>query len=93
MSRRGIDLCCLQEVRWRGGSARIIAGKNLCYKFFWIGNAAGTGGVGVLLAEKWIEKVSDIKRVSDRTLVIKLIIGKMIVTILSVYICTTAWPR
>lgn len=49
------------EVRWRGGLARIIAGKNSRYKFFWIGNAAETGGVDVLLAEKWIEKVSDIK--------------------------------
>ena len=60
-------------------------GKESRYKFFWIGNPDGTGGVGVLLAEKWVEKVLDIKRVSDRIMIIKLIIGRTIVTILSVY--------
>ena len=28
ISRRGIDLCCIQETRWGGGSARMIVGKN-----------------------------------------------------------------
>ena len=27
-TRRNIDLCCMQEVRWRGASARHITGKN-----------------------------------------------------------------
>ena len=54
MSRRGIDLCCIQECRWRGAgeSARIIDGKDSTYKCFWITNKLGRGGVGVLLAEK-----------------------------------------
>ena len=33
-------------------SRRFIAGKDDQYKFFWVGNHAGTGGDGVLLAEK-----------------------------------------
>ena len=28
VSRRGVDLCCVQEVRWRGASARMIVGKD-----------------------------------------------------------------
>ena len=52
VSRRGVNLCCLQEVRWRGASARMIVGKESRYKVFWIGNEIGNGGVGILLAEE-----------------------------------------
>ena len=85
ISRRGIDLCCVQEVRWRGASARFITGKDDRYKFFWVGNNAGTGGVGILLAEKWVEKVFDVNRVSDRILLFKLLVGETIITVVSVY--------
>ena len=85
VSRRGIDLCCMQEVRWRGASARFITGKDDRYKFFWVGSNAETGGVGILLAEKWVEKVFDVNRVSDRILLFKLLVGETIITVLSVY--------
>ena len=61
VTRRGIDICCVQETRWRGASARLIEGKNSRCKFFWVGNDKGTGGVGILVAEKWIDKIFDIK--------------------------------
>ena len=77
ITRRNIDLCCLQEVRWRGASARHITGKDSRYKFFWVGNNQGTSGIGVLLAEKWVDKVYDIKRVSDRIMLIKLLVGRL----------------
>ena len=73
MSRRKVDLCCLQETRWRGGSARMLKGKDSRYKLFWSGNDRGTAGVGFLLAEKWIEKVFDVQRISDRIILMKLI--------------------
>jgi len=85
LTRRGIDICCLQETRWRGGSARSITGKNSKYKLYWIGNQAGTGGVGILLAERWTDKVYDIARISDRTIILKLCIDKVIITVVCVY--------
>ena len=60
-------------------------GKDSRYKFFWVGNNQGTSGVGVLLAEKWVDKVYDIKRVSDRIMMIKLLVGEVVLTVLSVY--------
>ena len=75
----------MQEVRWRGASARHITGKDSRYKFFWVGNNQGTSGIGVLLAEKWVDKVYDIKRVSDRIMLIKLLVGEAVLTVLSVY--------
>ena len=63
----------------------MISGKNSRYKFFWVGNDDGTGGVGFLLSEKWVDKVFDIKRFSDRIMLIKVIIGESVVTFLTVY--------
>ena len=43
------------------------------------------GGIGILLAEKWVETIFDVKSVSDRIMLIKLFVGKGIMTVLSVY--------
>ena len=61
LSRRKVDLCCVQETRYRGGHCRIITGRDSRYKLFWSGNSKGTAGVGVFVAEKWIEKVFEVK--------------------------------
>ena len=63
----------------------MIEGKDLRYKIFWVGNEKGGGGVGILFSEEWIEKVSDINRVSDRIVMIKLAIDNKIIMVLSCY--------
>ena len=63
----------------------MIEGKEPRYKIFWVGNEKGRGVVGILLSEKWIEKVSDIDRVSDHIMMIKLAIDNKIITVLSCY--------
>ena len=85
MSRRGVDLCCVQEVCWRSASARFITGKDDRYRFFWVGSNARTGSAGILLAGKWVEKVFDVNRVSDHILLFKLLVGETIITVVSVY--------
>ena len=79
MSRRKVDICSLQEVRWRGASARLVEGKGSRYKMFWVGNHEGMGGVGILLTKMWMEASF------DRVMFIKLVVGKSIVTVLPVY--------
>ena len=55
LARRKIDVCCVQEVRWRGASARMITGKDSEFKFFWVGGETGLGGVGILVSKiGWI---------------------------------------
>ena len=83
LSRRKVDVYCIQETRYRGGSYRIIKGKDTRYKLYWSGNDKGTAGVGVFVAEEWI-KFSRC-RVSDRIILVKLIVGQRVVTLLSVY--------
>ena len=85
LSRRKVDVCCIQETRYRGGSCRTIKGKDTRYKFYWSGNDKGTAGVGVFVAEEWIEKVFEVQRVCDRIILVKLIVGQRVVTFLSVY--------
>ena len=62
LSCRKVDLCCAQETRYWGCHCRIIKGKDSRYKLFWSGNSKGTAGVGVFVAEKWIEKVFEVKQ-------------------------------
>ena len=52
LERRSVDVCCVQEVRWRGASVRSVVGRRARYKLFWIGNSTGYGGVGIFIAQK-----------------------------------------
>ena len=84
LSRRLIDVCCVQESRWRGESARKIAGRN-SYKFFWKGDDSGSGGVGVSVAGKWINNVISVIRHSTRLIMLRLLCGKSIINFVCVY--------
>ena len=86
LNQRKIDICCVQEVRWRGTSTRTITGKNNSqYKLFWIGNEIENGGVGIFVAKKWIKKVLEVKLVRDRLMMIKLHTDKRTIVVVSDY--------
>ena len=61
-----------------------IVGKDSRFKLFWSGNDKGTGGVGVLLVEEWLEKVFEVVRISDRIILIRMTISK------TVFVCVYA---
>ena len=63
----------------------MIKGKRTRYKLFWMGNDKGTGGVSIFLAEKWVDKMIDVNRVSNRIILLKLMVGETIFTTISVY--------
>ena len=69
--------CCLQETRWKRSGARIV-GK---YKFFWMGCDEGTAGVGFLVEESWVERVIEVKRVSERLMVLRVRVDKSVINI------------
>ena len=50
--KRNVDLCCLQEVRWRGCGATPIGLQGRKHKLWWSGNQEGHGVVGVLVREQ-----------------------------------------
>ena len=60
LHRRKYDFCCVQETRWKGESVRILGAIGRRYKFFWHGCNKGTAGVGVFIAERWIDSVVNV---------------------------------
>ena len=60
---RSVKTYCVQEIRFRGKSVRMISGKVAKYKLFWIGNENVLGGVGIFFAKKWLDKVIGINQV------------------------------
>jgi len=82
--QKEIDFCCLQETRWKGKSALVIGGL---YTLFWMGCEKGDAGVGIVVAPKWIDRVdrSEVKRVNERIIMVRIMIGKTVVNIVSVY--------
>ena len=46
----------------------------------------------MLVADRWIEKVLEMKHVSERLLVVRVIVGRFILNLISVYAPQTEWP-
>ena len=63
---RSTDICKAQGTRYRGKSDRMIKGKVVQFILFWMGDYKCLGGVGIFLTEKWIGKIINVTRVSDR---------------------------
>ncbi|XP_047262420.1 craniofacial development protein 2-like [Capsicum annuum] len=55
------------------------------YKFWYSGSVREKNGVGILVDEKLRKQVVEVKRVNDRLLSIKLVIGRSTVNIISAY--------
>ena len=62
-------MCCAQETRWKGGSNRMVKGKCGVYKFLWQGCPAATYGVGVMVSERFLDKIVEVKRMTERLVV------------------------
>ena len=86
--RRWLDFCCLQETRWKGNSAncvKVLGEEGARYKLFWVGYEDGVAGVGVLVAERWIDSVVQVKWVSERLMVVRVMVGGSMLNVVSVY--------
>ena len=51
-----MDVACVQEILWRGSGCRLFGAIGKRYKLFWMGSKAKTDGVGIFVAEKWVDK-------------------------------------
>ena len=83
MVRRDVSILCVQETKWVGEKARII--EPLGYKLWYIGRDKNRNGVGVIIDTQLLENVVEVRRKSDRILLVKLILGREIFNIISVY--------
>ena len=92
LTRRNVDLCCLQETRWRGGSSRQIKGKDSIYKLFWCGDQSGFRGIGIMLAQKWVNNVLSVKRYDNRCLQLRFLIGTIVINVICCYAPQSGLP-
>ena len=84
LRKRKVDVCCVQETRWRGGSAKFIGAKGERYKFWWEGGD-GSAGVGLMVKEELCGDVIEVRRKSERIVVVVMLCGKQVTRVVSCY--------
>ncbi|XP_019229364.1 PREDICTED: craniofacial development protein 2-like [Nicotiana attenuata] len=76
-----VNIACVQETRWAGSKARNVDG----YKLWYSGVMKGKNGVGILVDMDLRESVVEVRRVNDRLMFIKLVIGECTLDVVSFY--------
>ncbi|KAI5098342.1 hypothetical protein C0J45_12069 [Silurus meridionalis] len=82
MERRKVDMLCVQETKWKGSKARNIGGG---FKLFYHGVDEKRNGVGVILKEEYSKCVVEVKRVSDRVMIVKMEVEGVMINVISAY--------
>ena len=82
LKRRCVDICYLQEVRWKGQGAKMIGNG---FKFLWSVGCKAEKGVGVIAANWLIGKVAGVERFSDRVMKVNIVIGDVVWEVVSCY--------
>ena len=83
LTRQKVDLCCLQEAIWRGGSARLIKGIIPSISSFGVGISFGE--VRIMLAEKWVSNVISVKTYHHRCFQLHFLVGTTILNVICCY--------
>ncbi|XP_070032051.1 uncharacterized protein [Nicotiana tomentosiformis] len=79
--KRRVNIACVQEPRWVGSRAKDTDG----YKLLYSGVQKGKNGVGILVDRELRESVIEVRRVNDRLMIIKLVVGECTLNVVSAY--------
>ncbi|KAL4202991.1 hypothetical protein AMTRI_Chr02g266250 [Amborella trichopoda] len=79
--RRRINIACLQETKWKEEKAKEING----YKLWYIGKKNNKNDQGIIVDKELKDKVVNVKRIGDRLLLIRLVLGEEIINVTSAY--------
>jgi len=77
-------MVCIQETRWKG-SCKFNGATGKRYKLFWVSGEERSDGVGIFVAEKWVDSVVSVKRHSKRVLILKMGLDNGLLNVLMVY--------
>ncbi|KAK6737186.1 hypothetical protein RB195_019713 [Necator americanus] len=81
LRKRRVDICCVQETRWKGSKARELGDG---YKLIYHGTS-NRNGVGIILNESFRNSVTAVDRLSDRLMAVKVDTGEVEVRVVSAY--------
>ena len=82
MERGEVDVLCFQETRCKGEKARCI-GKGC--KLWYNGSNTKRNGVGIVLKKDLVDRLVEVKRTSDRQIILKLEVDGILINIVSAY--------
>ena len=82
LKRGCVDICCVQEVRWKGQGAIMIGNG---FKFLWSGGCKAENDVGIIVAYWLIGKVVEVETFNDRAMKVSIIIGDVVWEVVSGY--------
>ncbi|ESO11780.1 hypothetical protein HELRODRAFT_166822 [Helobdella robusta] len=68
LERKRIDICRLQETRWKSNVDCHVNSDKEKYKLFWNSQKTAKNGVGIFVREPLAQEVLDIKRINSRDL-------------------------
>ena len=84
LTKRKIDMCCIQEVRHRNQGCTNVGGDDK-YKLWYSGGQEKKNGVGILTRADLADNVIEVHRYDDSKMRIKLVIAKKIWNVFSIY--------
>ncbi|KAM2569161.1 hypothetical protein TB2_009302 [Malus domestica] len=83
MVRRRINIMCLQETKWVGLKAKDL--ENSGFKLWYLGTNRTRNGVSIIVDKTLTQDVVEVKRVGDRIMAIKIVIGQELTNVISAY--------
>ena len=87
LSRRKVDVCGLQEVRFKNEGVKFLqGGQKVRYKMCWKSGKEDQNGIGIVVQEEWVGSVVRVMRASERLMVLELILEGVLVTFVLVYV-------
>jgi len=85
LSDRKVDVACIQVTQWKGSGCKFCGAKGKRYKLFWVAGKERSDGVGISIAEKWVDSVVSVERHSKRVLILKMVLVNGLLNVLTVY--------
>ena len=83
MIRRKINIMSLQETRWVGKKVKTLSESG--YKIWYTENDQVKNGVRIIMDKRLVDEVVDVKRIGDKIIMVKVVLGTMTMNIFSTY--------
>jgi len=75
LSDRKVDVACIQETRWKVTGGKFYRAKGQRYKLFRMGREEISDGVGIFIADKWVDRVVRGETHSKRVLILRMVLN------------------
>ncbi|XP_028796772.1 craniofacial development protein 2-like [Neltuma alba] len=82
MGKRKINILCLQETKYVGKKAFEFTNR---FKLWYTGKVGTRNGAVIIIDNEWKQNVVEVKRIEDRIISLRIIVGRDTINVISVY--------